>query len=112
MLKLSLCDYNDAYIQVKGTVAITTADECPNVQAQVGQKIVFFFESCASFIYFITEINNNQVDNDKHLDVVMSMYHSLEYGENYPKTCENIYQYTRDNPVYPDGANPLVDPDK
>ena len=30
-------------------------------------------------------INNKQIDNAKYIDVVMSMYTLLEYGDNYSK---------------------------
>ena len=35
------------------------------------------FENCASFIDFISEINNAQVDNAKDVDLVMPMYNLI-----------------------------------
>ena len=72
-------------------------------------KHCIFLQNCAIFVYFITEISNTQVENENDFDVAMSIYNSLEYGDNYPKANGNIDQYTRDNPVYTDGGNPLVD---
>ena len=61
MLKSSLCDYNDAYILVKGTITIEaqTGDNPNN-----GNKEVVF-KKCAPFTDCINEINNTQKDNAK-----------------------------------------------
>ena len=57
MLKSSLCDYRDAYILVSGTITIDGegADDKNS----------------------ISEINNTQIDNAKHIDVVMPMYNLI-----------------------------------
>ena len=55
MLKSSLCDYSDAYKLVKETVIITGA----GAGAAASQA---------------DERNNTQVENAKHLGVVMPMY--------------------------------------
>ena len=39
--------------------------------------------NCAPFIDCISEINKTQVDNAKDIDVVISMYHLIEYSDNY-----------------------------
>ena len=56
MLKSSLCDYSDAYILVKGTMAIAPAP-APAVNLDKNNKEVVF-KSCAPFTDCITEINN------------------------------------------------------
>ena len=49
MLKSSVCDYNDAYILVKGTITITGAGADPATrQADEGDKGVAF-KNCAQF---------------------------------------------------------------
>ena len=57
--KPSLCDYNDTYILVKGTISITDAEAKA--------------ENCASFTNCISEINIKLADNVKDLDTVMPM---------------------------------------
>ena len=57
--KPSLCDYNDTYVLVKGTISITDVE----VEA----------ENCASFTNCISEINIKLADNVKDLDIVMPM---------------------------------------
>ena len=47
MLRSSLCDYSDAYILVKGNIAVT--------------KVIF--KNCAPFTNCISKINNTRIDN-------------------------------------------------
>ena len=98
MLKSSLCDYKDAYILVKGTITITGAGA--DVAARQAGKIDkgVAFKNCAPFTNCISEINNKQLDNAKHIDNVMPMYNLIEYSDNYVKTTGNLWQYFRDEP--------------
>ena len=98
MLKSSLCDYSDAYILVKGTITIAGAGaDAAARQADERDKGVVF-KSCAPFINCISEINNNQVDNAKDIDIVMPMSNLIEYSDNYAKTSGSLWQYYRDEP--------------
>ena len=82
MLKSSLCDYNDAYIFVKGKITITGAgNDAAARQADERDKGVAF-KNCASFTNCISEINNIQIDNCKDIDTVMPLYNLLEYSNN------------------------------
>ena len=66
--KLSLCDYSDISILIKGTISVaSTADA----------KIVPHLKN------FMTEIDNTQVDNVQDIDVVRSKYNLSEYNNNY-----------------------------
>ena len=66
ILRTSLCGYNDAYILVKGTISITAeAGDNPN---NANKKVVF--KNYALFTDYISEINNTQIDNAKHIDVI------------------------------------------
>ena len=56
-------------------------------------SIKVIIKNCAPFTNFISEINNNQVDNVKDLDVVMLMYSLIEYCDNYSKTSGRLWQY-------------------
>ena len=98
MLKSSLCDYNDAYIPVKGKITITGAgDDAAARQADERDKGVAF-KNCAPFTNCVSEINNTQIDNCKGIDIVMSLYNLLEYSNNYAKTSGSSWQYYRDEP--------------
>ena len=76
MLKFSLYDYSDAYVHVKGTVAVN--------------------KNCAPFTNCISEINNTQVDNAKAIDIVMQMYNLIEYSDDYSETSGSLWQYYKD----------------
>ena len=65
MLRSSLCDYSDAYILVKGNIAVNNT---------AGGVI---FKNCAPFTNCISKINNTQIDNAEYIDRVMPMYHLI-----------------------------------
>ena len=79
MLKPSLCDYDDTYILVKGTITAADADA-----SNSNKKVIF--KNYAPFTNCISEINNTQIDNTKDLDIVMPMYNLI--GITY--ICGNI----------------------
>ena len=85
MLRSSLCNYNDVYILVSGTITVSelAADEGNN-------SIQVVFKNCALFTHCISEINNTQIDNPKDIDVVMPMYNLTEYSHNYSKTSGSL----------------------
>ena len=98
MLKSSLCDYSNAYIHVKGKIAITGAgDDVAARQADERDKGVAF-KNCAPFTICISEINNTKIDNCKDIDIVMPMYNLIEYSDNYSKTSGTLWRYCRDGP--------------
>ena len=71
MPKSSLRDYSDAYILVKGTIAVPNT-ATPDADANnAGRKVIF--KNCASLINCISEINNAQVDNAKDIETIISM---------------------------------------
>ena len=55
-------------------------------------------KSCAPFTNCISEINKTQIDNVKDIDIVMSMYNSIEYSDNSSKTSGSLRDYYRDEP--------------
>ena len=84
MLKSSLCDYSDAYILVKGTIAVHNTAAADVDANNTNKKVIF--KNCAPFFNCISEINNTQVDNANDTDIVMPMYNLIEYSNNYSKT--------------------------
>ena len=82
MSRSSLCDYNNAYILVKGTISI--AQVLAPAQAEyVAKKVVFKNR--------ISETNNT-TDNAKYIDVIMPMYNLIEYSDNYAKTSGGLWK--------------------
>ena len=66
ILKLILCNYNDAYILVRGNI-ITLNHEVTQVA----------FKNCASFTNCITKIDGTVIDDAEDLDLIMPMYSSI-----------------------------------
>ena len=107
MLKSSLCDYNDAYILVKGTISVNNTAAAADFAANnINKKVIF--KNCAPFINCMSEINNTQVDNAKEIDIVMSMYNLLEYSDNYVKASGSLWQYCKDIPARNDNNEIVV----
>ena len=97
MLKSSLCDYSDAYILVKGTIAVNNTTAQGAAANNTNKKVII--KNCAPFTNCISEINNTQIDNAKDIDIVMPMYNSIEYSDNYAKTAGSLWQYCKDIPA-------------
>ena len=51
---------------------ITVAAQAGNHPNNVDKKVIF--KNCAPFADCISEINNTQIDNAKHINVVMPIY--------------------------------------
>ena len=100
MLRSNLCDYNDGYILVKGT--ITDAPEIAVASNNAYKKIIF--KNCPPFTNCISKINNTQVGDAHDVDVVMSLYNLIEYSDNYSKTPGVLWQAYRDLPALDDNG--------
>ena len=85
VLKSNLCDYNDAYILVKGDVTVTAV---PAIQVS--------FKNCAPFTKCITKIDGTTIDDAEDLDLVMPMYNLIEYSSNYSETTGSLWFYSKD----------------
>ena len=86
MLRSDLCDFSDAYIDVKGTI---TAEQNTDRNNDAHNKPIVF-KSNTLFINCISKINGVLIDNAEGLDVVMPMYNLIEYSENYRKTMGSL----------------------
>ena len=49
------------------------------------------FKNNAPFINCVSKINSVKTDNPEDLDVVMAMYHLLEYSKNKNKKQQEVY---------------------
>ena len=105
MIRSNLCDYGDGYIPVSGTKTISgTGNDDVAKQADERDKLVIL-KNFVPFIDCLSEINNNQINNSKNIDVVMPIYNLIEYSDNYLKT-ESLWQYYWDEP-----SNQIVNPE-
>ena len=95
MLKVSLCDYSNACILMKGAIRITEAEADATARQANGGKLTRNIKSYVPFTDCISKIKNMHVDNAKDLDVVMSMYNLIEYIDNYSKTLGSLLQYCK-----------------
>ena len=94
MLRSDLCDFNDAYIVVKGDITVGAPNSAKRNKAMAIKNNPPFF-NC------ISKINGLKIDNAENLDVVMPMYNLLEYSKNYKKTTGSLWNYYRDEPSNP-----------
>ena len=94
MLRSSLCDYNDAYILVKGNITVNYTAADGAAANNTNKKIIF--KNCAPFTRCISKINNTEVDNSQYIDIVMPMYNFIEYSDNYSKTSGSLWQYCKE----------------
>ena len=85
ILKSNLCDYNDAYILVRGAITVVAA---PATQVA--------FKDCAPFSKCITKIDETTIDDAEDLDLVMPMYNLIEYGSNCSETTGSLWFYSKD----------------
>ena len=92
MLRSDLCYYSDGYVVAKETVDLyaAAANENDKAKKNVAFKNNGPFRSC------ISKINSTLIDNVEDLDIVMLMYHLLEYSQNYSMTSRSLWNYFRD----------------
>ena len=91
MLRSDLCDYNDAYIVVKG-IATVSADERDG--DETNRQVIL--KNNAQFISCISKINGVLAENAEDLEIVMPMCNLLKYSKNYSKTYASLWNYYRD----------------
>ena len=91
ILRSSLCDYSNTYILVSGTITVTGAgaDDAAKRLDERNERVIF--KNSAPFIDCINEINNTQMDNAKHVNVVMSMYNLIAYNNNFSETSGSLW---------------------
>ena len=106
MLKSSLRDYSDAYILVKGNISVNNTAAAGAAVNNNDRKEIF--KNCDPFTNCISEINNTKVDNAKDNDIVMPMYNSIEYCDNYAKTTGSLWQCCKDIPAQNDNNEIIV----
>ena len=77
-IKLSLCDYSDAFILVTGNVTIASNNDVE-------------FKNCGPFSTCTTKINDVFADEANHIYIAMPMYNLIEYNDNYSGTLGSLW---------------------
>ena len=103
MLRFSLCDYGNAYILVKGNITVNNTAAAGSAANNTNKKVIF--KNCAPFTNFRSKINNSEIDNAQHINIVMPMYNLIEYSDNYSKTSGNLWQYCKEIPAVNDDGD-------
>ena len=75
LLRSSLCNYNDAYILVKGNISVNNSAGAGAAANDTNKKLIF--ENCAPFTNCIIKINNNKIDNAEYIDIVMPLFKNI-----------------------------------
>ena len=75
MIRARLCDYNDAYILINGTIRVPNTAGDGGAVNNANKKVIF--ENCPPFTSCITKISNAKVVNAEDIDIVMPMYDLL-----------------------------------
>ena len=78
MLKSILWDYSDPYILVSRTLTAPNKGTVANPNNRKNIRI----KNCPPFTDYISEINNATTDNAKDTDIVMPIFHLIEYIDN------------------------------
>ena len=97
MLRSSLSDYRDAYILVKGNIAVNNTAAAVATANNTNKKVIF--KNCNPFTNCISKINNTDIDNAKFIEIIMPMYNLIEYSNNYSKTSRSLWQYYENIPA-------------
>ena len=78
-IKLSLCDYSDAFILVTRYITVAANNNTDGA-----------FQNCAPFSTCTTKINDIFIDKANHIYIPMSMYNLIEYSHNYSDTSGSL----------------------
>ena len=97
MIRSSLCDYNDEYVLVKGTITVRNTEAAKTKVNNTNKKVIF--KNCAPFTDCVSTINNTQVDDAQKIDEVIPMYNLIEYSYAYSKTSGSLWKYYGDEPA-------------
>ena len=88
ILKSNLCDYNKAYILVRGDITVA-----------VGPATQVAFKYCAPFTKCIKKIHETTTYDAEDLDLLMLMYNLLNYSSKYSETTGSFQFYFKDEVI-------------
>ena len=93
-MRNDLCDFNDAYIVVRGK--ITAANPDPPDDVRYGREIAL--KTSAPFFNCVLKINNQLIEDVQDLDVVIPMHNLLYCSKNFRKTTGSLWNHYPDIP--------------
>ena len=99
-LRNDLCDFNDAYIVVTGTVTANNPGTDDNVY---NRKVSL--QNSAPFFNCTLKINSQLIEDAQDLDIVIPMYDLLYYSKNLRKKAGSFRNYFPDMPKSGHGNN-------
>ena len=68
----------------------------PNITVEGGDNNTkVAFKNCHPFIRSVIHLNDEHVETAENLDLVMNLYSSIEYSDNYSDTTASLYHYKR-----------------
>ena len=85
VLKSNLCEFNDAYILVRGG---TTINEHNATQV--------VFKNCAPNTKCITKIDGTIIGDAGDSNLVIPLYNLIEHSSEYPETMGSLWFYSKD----------------
>ena len=71
------------------------ADAAARLRGEQNKQVIY--KICAPFTDCIREIHNNEVDDKKDLDLVMSIYNLMECLNNYSKTLGRLWKFYKED---------------
>ena len=89
IVRSSLWDYSDANVYVKGAITVSTTETALAPDNRNNKKKI---KNCASFINYISEISNTQLDDPNEIDVVTPTYNLIECSDAYSETSGSLLQ--------------------
>ena len=98
MIRSNLYDYSNAYLLVSESITIDWAGADDDAKREDKRNKGVIFKNCAPFTEFMSIMNNTQINNGKDIDVMKTIYDSIEYSDNYSKTSGRLLQYERNDP--------------
>ena len=82
MIKPHLNNYSDAYILVKGNIALVNGNNNTDV----------CFKNCSPFTRSVIHLNDEHIETADNLDIVMGLYNLIEYSDNYEQSPGSVYK--------------------
>ena len=95
-LESSLCDYSDAYILVTGNITVNRRNTADTDDIALGTITQVVFKNCSPFKNCRTEINDTFIDDADFINITMSMYNLIAYGDNYSDISGSLWDFKRD----------------
>ena len=83
VVKPNVCGYSDAYILVKGNIAVVNGNNNSLVS----------FKNCSPFTRCVTHVNDEHVETADNVDIIMNFYNLIEHSDSYEQSSGSLWQY-------------------